>query len=334
MSALSEFFGFKTGVVSDTSELPDIFPLTVLARDFVYTDVMNVYSKILTDCVERTHGIPDYAVSSLWDNCLQSEATYGLVTLLAKAMTEKADLFLVYNQALGVLREATETEREQIRIDYNTQNFSDIGVYVSFKKYSRTDMVKIYSSMEYCVVSALNKQMNLSKAIQFKMSSARASVGTIDSSFARAQAKAIANALTNGRDIVCDKDDDILTATPDITTVKESIAFLDAKRSFYYSMPLSYINGEQTTGISSTGEADTKAIERGLKQYFTSILKPTIDALFDVNVTFKSHDFRTLTNGLEAIKTFELVGNEFLSMDEKKMIIQKLFDLDKTDASA
>lgn len=324
---ISSFFGFKQ-LESDDSELPEIFPLSLRLAEFVDSDVLNVYSKILTDCIERTQGIPENVIPLLWDNCLQSESSTGLVTLLADAMTHKKELFLVYVKPVNVLRLATEQETQQIRLDYQARGESPIGIFLSFKNYIRTDMVKIYSSMEYCVISSLNKMMNLSKAIKFKMSEMRSSVSLTDSSIAMEQARSIARALANGRDVMMDKEDDVTTNAPDISSIKESISFLDSKRSFYYSMPTSYINGEQTPGIGSTGEADTRAVERGLKQYFISILKPVIEALFGVKVSFKSNDFRQISSALEAIKTFELVGNDFISQDQKKVIISRLFDLE------
>ncbi len=325
--SLASMFGFKS-ITTSMNELPDIFPLAVKFEDFVRTDLMNVYSKILTDCVERTQGIPDDVFPLLWDNCLQSESSSGLITLLSQAMTDQSELFLVYLQGIGILRLADDTETVKIKQDYKTKGFSDIGTYISFKNYKKTQMVKVYSSMEYCVISALNKTMNLSKAIQFKMGDMRGSVSLADSSLVLEQARAIALSLSNGKDVMMDKNDEIATGTPDITPIKESIAFLDSKRAFYLGMPLSYINGEQTPGIGSTGEADTKAVERGLKNYYISILKPVLEEVFEISTSFKSNDFRQIASALEAMKTFELVGDDLLSKENKQLIISKMFDVD------
>lgn len=324
---MATFFGLRIFGNRTQTELPQIFPLSLNLNSFVESDVINVYSKILTDCIERTQGIPDKFVPLLWDNCLQNESSQGLITLLATAMADKADLFLVYNPAVKVVRRADAQESVKIRQDYKTKNISDSGVYISFKNYKRTDMVRIYSILEYCVVGSLHKQMNLSKAIQFKMSEMRSSVSLTDSTKAEAQARAIAQSLSGGYDVMMDKNDEIVTATPDISATKESIGFIDSKKAFYYNMPLSYIDGEQTPGIGSTGEADTRAVERGLKQYYITIIKPTLLALFGLNTSFKSNDFRMIASGLEALKTFELVQDDLISQTNKKLIVSKLFDL-------
>jgi hypothetical protein len=328
---LASLFGFRSVTSATQAELPDIFSLAMKSDYFVDTDVMNVYSKILTDCIDRTQGIPEKVQPLLWDNFLQNEATDGLISLISKAMAHKDDLFLVYDEAILLLRQANPEESKQIEEDYQNKGESDVGIYVSFECYHRTDMVRIYSSMEYCTVASLNKMMNLSKALQLKMNDLRGTVSLSDSAIAIEQAQAIAIALARGKDVLIDKNDEIFTGTPDISSIKESIQFLDAKKSFYYGMPLSYINGEQTPGIGSTGEADAKAVERGLRQYFTSVLKPILDALFDIKTSFKSNDFRQIASALEAIKTFELVGDDLITLESKRLIISKLFDIDLSD---
>ena len=324
-----KLFSFLSSRQAETeSELPDIFPLSLIAADFMHADVVATYTKILTDTLERTHGIPKEVVPLLWDNCVQNESSEGLITLLVRAMVKKTDLFLVYNVATKTLRVADDREAQQIRADYKKTGESKVGVFVSFRNYRRTDMLMIYSALEYCILASLHKTVNISKAVQIKMSELRASVSLADSSVATNQAKALAGALKNGCDVFLDAKDEITTATPNIDPTEKSIAFLDAKRAYYLDLPISYVSGKQTTGIGTTGEADMRSIERGLKQYFFSIVHPVLKALFGVDTEFKSQDFRQMTSALEALKTFELVSNEILSNTAKKEIMARLFDLD------
>ena len=328
--SIASFFGFSSSSVVD-NELPDIYRLGLPLGMFVDTDVVSTYQKILTDCIERTQGIPADLMPVLWDNCLQSENSSGLMTLVAKAMTGKQDLFVVYRRDLGVVRLASQGEVTQIKEDYKAKGFSDVGVYISFRDYKRTDMVKIYSEMEYNVLCGLNKVTNLSKTIQFKMDSMRSSVSLSDSAITIAQAMTLASNLRNGKDVLLDGKDMIEVLTPDISTIKEAILFLNSKKCFYYAMPLSYINGEQTGGIGATGEADTKAVERGLKQYYISIVKPILESVLDIQTSFKSNDFRQIQSGLEVLKTFELVSNDYLSSENKKIITSRMFDVSESE---
>lgn len=324
--SLASFFGFNI-VGSASAELPEIFPISIKESEFVKIDVVNIYQKILTDVLERTQGLTEEQVQLMWDNCVASESADGLITMLAKAMTDKAELFLVYEKALKLVRVATSGEALEIKADYKKTGESKKGVYISFKNFVRADMVKFYSTLEYCTVASLHKSMNLSKAVQFKMSDMRASVGLTDKDAIVTQAVEIAKYLGNGKDIVLDGKDMIETATPDLTAVKESIVFLNQKRSFYLGMPEAYINGEQTGGMGTTGENDTKAIERGLKTYFFSIIKPALEAIFGGTVSYKSQDFRQIAGAMEVIKTFNLTDESLISAENKLKIINALLDL-------
>ncbi len=326
MSGLSNWFGFL-GASSDSDvELPEIFPISITQSEFVKIDVVNVYSKILTDVVERTHGLSEDQTQLLWDNCVKSEASDGLVSLLSKAMAEKKDLFLVYEQALKVLRVATNEEETQIKADYKKKGESSVGIFISFKNYTRTDMVKLYSALEHCTVAALHKSMNLSKAVQFKMFDLRGSTALTDSQKVIDQAKVVAKGLAKGNDVLIDSKDIIETVMPKLDAVVASIDFLNQKRAYYLGLPECYINGEQTGGLGSSGEQDTKAIERGLKSYYSSIMKPVLEALFGKKVSYKSQDFRQIAGSMEVLKTFSLVDEELISAENKLKVINALFD--------
>lgn len=324
-------FSFLEKRDSQGSGIPEIYPLGSKQNDFIRVDIISTFVKILTDTMERTHGLPKKFEPSLWDNCVQSEAEYGLISLLACAMFEQKELYLVYKADVQVLRKATPDEEEKIEADYEKSGKSSVGVFISFANYKRTDILQIYSGFEYCVLASLNKTLNLSKAVQLKMNEMRSSVALTDSSIAIDQAREIADALRCGKDIMLDAKDMIETAKPDTSAIEKAIGFLDAKRAFILGLPISYITGLQTQGLASTGEADMRSVERGLKQYFSSIIQPTLKALWGANTEFKSQDFREINSALETLKTFELVGNDLISTEAKQEILRRQFGLDEFD---
>lgn len=326
--SLADLFKFGTAKAVSSNELPDIFPLSLTQATFIESDILSTYLKILTDVIERTHGLKEEFKPLLWDNCLQNEANEGLVTLLANAMTKKTELFLVYVPSVKVLRKATHEEQEKIRADYKKSGESKVGIFVSFKKYRRTEMLEIYSAFEYCVLSGLNKTLNISKAVQLKINKLRESVAVADAQVAVDQAKSIANALKNGNDVMLDKEDEIATATPDTSSTEKAITFLDAKRAFILGLPIAYVTGQQTGGIGSSGENDMRAVERGLIQYFVSIIQPVLKALWGAETEFKSQDFRQMTTALEVLKTFDLVSDENMPKEMKLEILARVFDVD------
>lgn len=326
-NSLSNWFGFGWNQISEPTELPDIFPMPIGLADFVRIDVVSIYAKILTDVLERTHGLNDDQVALMWDSCVMSSARTGLITVLAQAMADKSELFLVYEKAVGVVRLATGPEQITIRADYAKEGESKVGIFVSFKSFHRSDMVKFYTTLNYATVSALYKSMNLSKSIQLKMSDLRKSVSLADAADAKVQAQALAKALGAGRDVLLDADDEITSAVPDLSATKASVEFITQKLSFYLGLPEAYISGEQTAGIGSTGENDMRAVERGLKAYFYAVLKPVVEALFGLTVTYKSQDFRQIESASEILKTFALIDESLISSDNKRKIINQLLNL-------
>lgn len=328
-------FGFKSGTAANIFEIAPIFPLDVAAHQFIEFDIISTYTNILTDVAERTSGLTEHEDDALWDSCLQGDAGKGLITLLAEAMYKMNDLYLVWNRnGSGVLRKADPQEQQQIRADYEAQGESPFGVYVSFSDYKRTRMFRIYSNFEYCLLTSLHKTLNLSMAMQLKISDLRQSISNMDSEAAEKQAKDIAEALRKGSDVLIDSGDTIETASPDTSSAEKALDFLTQKKSLILRMPESYINGEQAAGIGSSGEGDNRAIEKGLRHYFASIIKPVFRALFQKDVSFKTEDFRQITTGLEALRAFTLVGTEHIPAEIQRDIIIRIFNLDPSEVEA
>lgn len=326
MALFSELFSFPT--ISSTVTLPSIYTLPVEELAFVETDLKTIFSKILTDVLERTTGIPEGKESVLWDNCLQSETNKGLVSMLAEAMVQKKELFMVYNDKLGTLREATSDEQTKIKDAYKTGKGSTEGVYVSFKNFTKSDLIRFYSIIEYCMVAGLYKTSNVARSLQFKMKNLRGSVGGTDREEVKKQVLSMSESLGRGKDIYLDAEDQITTAAPSIDPIKAGIELVQGKKCFYLGMPLSYVNGEITKGISDTGEGDSKAVERGLKNYYYSVIKPVVEAMYGVKTSFNTHDFRMVEAANEVLKTFELVGEEYISSENKLLIVNKLFGVE------
>lgn len=320
--------GFFNKAVSGHSGagVDEIYKLKLHCDGFIKIDIQSTYRKILTDVIERTHGIPKNIDKHLWDNCVANEAPDGLITMLVEAMYSKRDLYIVY--VMDVVRYATPEEQKQIESDFETKGSSTLGCYVSFKNFEITDVLKIFSELEYYVLKGLHKNVNLSKALQIKVDQMRASVSLADSGVAKAQAREIALALAAGQDVLMDSKDMIDTSKPDMSPIEKATAFLNQKRSFYLGLPASYISGEQTGGIGSTGEGDNRAVERGLKYFYKSIIGPVLYALFGLDTEYRTSDFREISSALETLQAFEMVSDNAISRESKDMIIARMFNLD------
>ena len=325
---LLNLIGFKGSIATQSpGEVPEIYTFTHPIQKFVDTDLTTIYLRILTEVVARTQNIKEEIEPLVWDNCLGSESQDGLLTMLSKAMVNKSELYLVYIPALKLVRKATNPEQSKIQADYKAKGESQDGVYVTFKNYDKTDMLKIYSELEYYSVGSLWKGSKLSTAIQLKMNDLRASVGAIDSEPVIAQALAIAEALKCGKDVLIDGKDTIETAKPDLTATNSMNELIAQKRSFYLGLPAAWITGLANKGMGDSGDAEMKAVERGLKPYFKSIIKPVFDRLFDMTAEYESEDTAVLSVNLEMLKVFDITSDDYLSKESKLKMTNKYFKL-------
>ena len=325
-------FGFEwlSRKGSSTSNLvvDKIYKLSIAKDKFITADIISTYVKILTDVIDRTHGISEKAYDTFWDSCLESEVREGLVSLVAIAMAKCEELYLVYSPSTNVLRRATPEEKNVIKSDYEKDKSSSTGWLISFNGYYKTEMYRVYSELEYCSINSFNTIMNISKAVQIKVSGLRKTVSSLDVDAVVDQARGIADALRCGDDVMIDAEDVITNSTPEIGPTEKAVDFINGKKSNILGMPLSYINGELASGIGSTGDSDTRAIERGLKQYYLSIIEPILEMIYANKTEFRQSDFREITSKLETLKAFDLVGNEIISLESKQEIAAKMFDLD------
>jgi hypothetical protein len=326
------------GGTEKAETLPDIFPIPIAQNDFIEIDVQNIFQRILLDTLERTDGIKDEQKPLLWDNCVASEKQDGLVTLLAKAISSKKELFVVYRPSIKVIGKATPEEEAKIREGYKTKaepvslDAGGIGMYITFKNYLKSDLVRFYSALEYCAVGGLWKQANISKSVQIKINELRSSVSLGDSAAAKAQAKAMADGMAQGKDILADAKDVIESLAPDLTATNSTMDLIAKKQSYLLGLPASYFSGEQSaTGLSDTGKSDAKAVDRGLKGYFFSIIKPVCDGLFEIKSEYAPEDTAELDSALKLLETFDRTSNEIIGLENKTKIANLAFGLDEDE---
>lgn len=330
------WFNFLTAG-SDGDTLPDIFPIPILQKDFVTIDVQNIYTRILTDVLERTIGIKEEQKPLLWDNCLASEYNDGLVSMVSKAMADKKELFIVFLPGLKMVRKANQEEEQKIRDGYKEKaepvklDKGAIGIYATFKNYCKSDMVRFYSALEYCAIGGLWKGANISKSVQIKINELRGSVSLNDSAAAKSQAKAMAEGMSEGKDILCDAKDVIQSLAPDMTATQSTLELIAKKQSQYLGLPPTYFGAEAKASISDTGKGDERKVDQGLKNYYFSVIKPIVEGLFTISTDFKTADSEALEVAGKLLETMDRTSNDFLSAENKTIIVNKAFGLDEDE---
>lgn len=320
--AFTNIFKTITGgaVVTDLAS-----PYKLAVDELIFIDFKTsiLYQKILKRCYAKSIGLSDEEARNLWDSVELGNAQYGIITQIADAMTKKKELFLVNDS--GIVRVADAEEMEQIRKDYAEKASSKIGVYMNFKKYTLTDIIKVYMSLIYDIMNGAKVNLGLAKALQLKMADLRKLVATSSSEDTKGQAKAIVEALKNGKSIAIDAGDTIQTTELQTAPITEGLKLVYGLLASEIGVSTSFVCGELTSGMAVTGEADVNANEDGIKDFFNSVFKPVIDKLFNKKIMFKTDNWRKIKEYAQIIPYIE--SSLLIPEEQKKKFFEYIFEM-------
>lgn len=315
---LKEFFNFNQGGNTDYSVALG-FDFAYGGKDFKFAEVFTfeIFRKILTDCYEHAADFPQGKEVALWDSVVFTQARRGLISILAYAMTHKEKLYLKLDE--GYVRKATEAEKTEIDADPSGKK----GLCVDFTDFHRATIVLILASLVELLLKNANTALNISKSILLQISGLRENVANANTDEVIAQAKAIEQGLKNGTGGLLDAGDIVKLPTFDTNPMEQALDVLYGQMSFITGLPRAYISGELTTGLSTTGEADEKGIERGLTFYFNSIFKPVCDKLLGGHLVFKTSNWRKFAEIANLLPVLE--ATDMVQEDYKTKLIKEVF---------
>jgi hypothetical protein len=310
--AFNNGFAFMTQTAQDT-ELGVSFALPLLNESFVKWFVIDLYKHVLTDCRNKAVGIKEKDDGMFWDSFVMTEQGKGLITLLAEAMYAKSKIYLVYKKE--IVSEANAAEKAEIDRKIKDKKELKKEALCDFTDFTKTDLLKICAGMFYNAIGATNTGMNITQALQVKISELRKSIADSDSKQSIGQAKTIAKGLKAGKAVLLDGNDQIVVPSFDTSTTEGSINLINGlAANFMGRFPLSYVNGALATGISTTGESDELAVGRALKFYFNSIFRPVVRGLTGYDIKFKEESWRKLAavgNLIAVIEQSDLIPQEY-----------------------
>lgn len=320
--AFPKLFKTLTGgtVITD---LVNPYTLSVEQRIFVDFQTSLLYQKILKRCYAKSKGLSDDEARNLWDSVELSNAKYGTITLISNAMTAKKELILVNDS--GIVRVADNKEAEAIKKAYadggQTENKS---VYMNFSKYTMTDIIKVYMGLVYDIMSSAKTNLGLAKAVQIKINDMRKLIATSSSENPSEQAKAIAEALKDGKSVGIDAGDTIETTQLQTQPVVDGLKLVYGCLASLLGVSTSFVAGELTSGMAVTGEADVNANEDGIKDFFNSVFKPIHEKLFDKKITFKTDNWRKIKEFATIIPFVE--SSMYIEDEQKKELLKSIFE--------
>lgn len=298
--------------------MPRPFVMQMLFDRFIFVKGKNIFYNILLECFNRSSGLDDKQAQSMFDNfnSAYSMGTCGVLSLLSEAMIRRTTVYIHYDKTSGVARRATGEEQAKILSDYQRQAYSDTGVLCNFNRFDKADLVKMYLGLLYGALEAMNTQTGLARALKFKAKDLRVTQSNISNEEFILQAKSIVEGLKEGKSILIDKDDEIDLTKIDSDPIKEAVSFYSQLMAGELGVSSSFITGVVASGMNSTGEAEIEKNESGIKLFFNSIFKPCCDALFGIDLTYKTDNYRRvaeLSKSLPYMESSDAVTPEDLT---------------------
>lgn len=298
------------------------FTVEMKAADFVDFKVVTLYAKILRRCYAKSSGLSDEQAANLWDSVDLGDAQHGIINKVSFAMAKKKELVLFKDG--GIVREAEQAEAEQIKRDYEERGRSDKGVYLNFKKYSLTDVLRLYMAFIFEIIRGAWVNVNLTKALQLKIADARKTIAASDAADPMQVASNVVSALKAGKSVFLDAGDEVKTTELQTQAIKDALSLVYGLLAGELGVSTSFICGELTSGMAVTGEADVNANEDGIKDFFNSVFKPIMDKLFGVSLKFKSDNWRRIKEFAQIIPFVETA--EYISEEKKRELLERLFE--------
>ena len=303
------------------------FDLSLKEKDFVDYMVSDLYQSILTMCFDKIifpeseKDFKDKIIPSFYDNLSVEGINKGIIKNLAYAIVLNQPVFLV-NASAGddiIVRQGTEEELQKYKKE---QGNIKKQIQMDFTKYNQSKALRLFYSMIYWIIRATNTNVKISNSVLVKIAKLRELVAKEDAEEVIKQAKEINDAIKKGNSIIADKDDTMERLEINSQATKDALDVVFSLISGLIKMPLSFVNGELTTGLTQTGDSDNLAIERGLKNYYYTILKPCTEKLFETKTRFTSDNTAKLKTLIGILPQLEL--STLLTDEEKRAIIEDL----------
>lgn len=291
-------------------------------KDFVDFKVITLYAKILRRCYAKSSGLSDEQAANLWDSVDLGDAQHGIINKVSLAMAKKKELILFKDG--GIIREAEQAEAEQIKKDYEERGRSEKGVYLNFKKYAMTDVLRLYMAFIFEIIRGAWVNVNLTKALQLKIVDARKTIAASDAADPMQVASNVVSALKDGKSVFLDAGDEVKTTDLQTQAIKDALSLVYGLLAGELGVSTSFICGELTSGMAVTGEADVNANEDGIKDFFNSVFKPIMDKLFGVSLKFKSDNWRRIKEFAQIIPFVETA--EYIDDEKKRELLERLFE--------
>jgi hypothetical protein len=309
-------FGFLSQAQSTewSFALGIIFSMDITKEKFVEAYTKDLYKKILVDCANKTVSLDEKIEKVLFDNVLASENQKGLISYIADGLYDCSKITLFYYPKQDIIS--------------NTELANDVknkGVQLDFSNNYKNKVLKVYIGMIFDILSNFSTALNISKSLNYKIQDLRTLIDKDTIKDVENQSRKIIEAIKKGESVAIDKGDEVVLSSFDIAPAKQAIEEINKLIAGVMGLPISYINGELSTVIASSSNNESVAINRGIKNYWTSIFAPCVSQIFGKNISFQKDILTTLTNSIQVLQFLEMT--ELIDEKQKKILVNDILEI-------
>lgn len=334
-------FGFmfsKKGDSAEKTELRAPYKLTLAEKVFVDFKTENLFARILKRCYHKTLNLDDKdgnIASSVFFNTENNGKKNGTIPLIARAISRRTKIYLVYDSTVGLTREANTEEQKEIIKKYDSQNNKvskldrgKYGIALDFTDYELTLLVRCYMSLIYSVMSSANTQVKLSESIQIKIDKLRENISNLTSEDATKQANEVNDALKAGNSVLLSSLDQVIQTAINSDSIDKALDLFNTQLASDLGLSFSFVSGKLTSGMSATGDADINYEDQGIKDFWVSIWKPVCVKLYDrPKVKYKSDRWRAMEAKIKMLPFIET--SSLISEKTKQEYADEIFDINE-----
>lgn len=323
------FLGFRNRnpQTAEMTTLACPYKLSMCERDFVRVKTLALLERILKRCFHKTVGIRekeyDNIAQSVFLSVESGAEKNGTIPLVARAMLDRAKIYLVYADNLGLVRKATTKEQQELDRKYTETNNATgtldgglRGMVLNFMNYDLVLLIKCYMALIYAVMDSGNTQVNLSRSLQIKINKLRDNISVLTSDDAISQSNNINDALKRGNSVLLDNLDSVIQTAINADSTQKALDMFYSSLAADLGLSVSFVSGVLTSGMSATGDADINYEENGIKDFWTTIWRPICIKLYgQENIKFDTDKWRNLTARLQNLVYVE--NSELFTAQEK-----------------
>lgn len=314
MGVWTSLFG-GTGTGGTDFAVGSPYQMIVNCDEFIKYYVKGIYKRVLIACMNKTSDLDLEIETAMWEQALGDEVQNGYFNLVSKAMYDKTKLYLEYKTDTKVILVVQEKEYKEL-----TKN----KAFLDFTGFEQSDLLRLYAGMQYDLLAFLGGSLQLARSIQYKIEGLRELVSADEATKALEQLEKVITGIKVGKSVAIDSKDSLELFGINTSLVKEAQEIINGLISSTLGVSLSYINGAMSSGLSTTGEGDMTMNEDGIKNYWQSIYKPSVDKLFNKTITFKSDNWRKISALSEVLAKVEMLTS--VTEEQKQKIVKDLID--------